>query len=164
VIVANNQAERDHHDGPGASGQVKKVIGCDDLAERRRCPEGDLVAQRDERELAVLPLQIDSALDSDIVYHEYGHGLSWRMIGHMSGPIAGAIGEGNSDGIALLINGDDCIGEYGTSSPCGFRRAPYAGYPNTYGDFGLPCNLHSLQRRHLKSTTTARSTRPSCGE
>ena len=82
------------------------------------------------RELAVLPLQIDSALDSDIVYHEYGHGLSWRMIGHMSGAIAGAIGEGNSDGIAMLINGDDVMGEYGTSSPVGFRRFPYAGYPN----------------------------------
>ena len=85
------------------------------------------------RELAVLPLQIDSALDSDVVYHEYGHGLSWRMIGHMSGPLAGAIGEGNSDGIAMLINGDDVVGEYSASSPGGIRRAPYAGYPLTYG-------------------------------
>jgi len=59
----------------------------------------------------------------------------------MSGPIAGAIGEGNSDGIAMLINGDDRVGEYGTSSPVGFRRFPYAGYPNTYGDFGLPSGL-----------------------
>ena len=82
----------------------------------------------------MLPLQLDSSFDSDIVYHEYGHGLSWRMIGGMSGPLAGAIGEGNSDGIAMLINGDDRIGEYSTSSPIGIRRAPYAGYPLTYGD------------------------------
>ena len=27
----------------------------------------------------------DGDLDSDIVYHEYGHGLTWRMIGSMSG-------------------------------------------------------------------------------
>ena len=64
----------------------------------------------------MLPLQIDSSLDSDVVFHEYGHGLSWRMIGGMDGPLAGAIGEGNSDGIAMLINGDDRIGEYVTST------------------------------------------------
>jgi hypothetical protein len=84
------------------------------------------------RELAVLPIQIDSSLDSDVVYHEYGHGLSWRMIGGMSGPLAGAIGEGNSDGIAMLVNGDDVMGEYSGSFPGGIRRAPYAGYPLTY--------------------------------
>ena len=86
------------------------------------------------RQKAVLPLQLDSALDSDVVFHEYGHGLSWRMIGGMDGPLAGAIGEGNSDGIAMLINGDDRLGEYSGSSPLGIRRAPYAGYPLTYGD------------------------------
>ena len=44
----------------------------------------------------------DGDLDSDIVYHEYGHGLTWRMIGKMSGPMAGAIGEGMSDVLAVL--------------------------------------------------------------
>jgi hypothetical protein len=38
----------------------------------------------------------DGDLDADIVFHEYGHGLTWRMIGGMSGPLAGAIGEGAS--------------------------------------------------------------------
>ncbi len=52
--------------------------------------------------LAVQPLQIDASLDSDVVYHEVCHGLTWRMIGRMSGPLAGAIGEGMSDGCALL--------------------------------------------------------------
>src|SRR4029434_7162808 len=50
----------------------------------------------------------------------------------MCGPVAGAIGEGNSDGIAMLINGDDRLGEYSGSSPLGIRRFPYAGYPLTY--------------------------------
>ena len=82
---------------------------------------------------AVQPLQIDGSLDSDIVFHEYGHGLTWRMIGSMSGPLAGAIGEGASDGVAMLINGDDLIGVYAASSPTGIRRFRYAGYPLTYG-------------------------------
>jgi hypothetical protein len=80
------------------------------------------------------PLLVDSALDSDIVYHEYGHGLSWRMIGGMSGVIGGALGEGASDALAMLVNGDDRIAEYSTSISTGLRRAPYASYPNTYAD------------------------------
>ena len=84
--------------------------------------------------LATQPLQLDGSIDADIVFHEYGHGLSWRMIGGMSGPLAGAIGEGNSDGIAMLINGDDKVGEYSASNPNGIRRFPYAGYPLTYAN------------------------------
>jgi hypothetical protein len=79
------------------------------------------------------PLQLDGDLDSDIVFHEYGHGLTWRMIGSMSGPLAGAIGEGASDVNAFLINGDDEIGEYAWG-PGGIRRNVYTNYPRTYGD------------------------------
>ena len=135
VIIANNQG-----------GTVTITMGAGQGANRVRIP-AVMISQNDgadlkaipspnatERRLEVLPLQIDSALDSDVVYHEYGHGLSWRMIGHMSGPLAGAIGEGNSDGIAMLVNGDDVVGEYSSSSPGGIRRFPYAGYPNTYSD------------------------------
>jgi hypothetical protein len=83
------------------------------------------------RKKAQQPLQLDGDLDADIVYHEYGHGLSWRMIGGMSGPLAGAIGEGASDVNAFLNNGDDLIGEYSYAG--GIRRYPYTGYPLTYG-------------------------------
>jgi extracellular elastinolytic metalloproteinase len=82
----------------------------------------------------VPPLMTDGDLDSDVVFHEYGHGLTWRMVGSMSGPIAGAIGEGAADVNAFLVNGDDRIGEYAFSNELGIRRAPYAGYPNTYSD------------------------------
>lgn len=78
-------------------------------------------------------LQVDGDVDSDIVFHEYGHGLTWRMIGGMSGKLAGAIGEGASDTVAFLINGDDRVGEYSYGTPLGIRRYPYAGYPLTYG-------------------------------
>jgi hypothetical protein len=85
--------------------------------------------------LAVQPLQIDGALDSDVVYHEFCHGLTWRMIGRMSGPLAGAIGEGMSDGCSLLINSEnDVVAEYAGSDPRGIRSAPYTNYPRSYGD------------------------------
>jgi hypothetical protein len=80
------------------------------------------------------PPQLDGDLDSDIVYHEYGHGLTWRMIGGMSGPLAGAIGEGASDVVAFMVNGDDVIGEYAIGNPLGIRRFRYAGYPQTYAN------------------------------
>jgi hypothetical protein len=76
-------------------------------------------------------LQVDGDLDSDIVFHEYGHGLTWRMIGSMSGTFAGAIGEGASDVVAFLINGDDRIGEYAYNDPLGIRTAPYASHTVT---------------------------------
>jgi extracellular elastinolytic metalloproteinase len=77
----------------------------------------------------------DADLDADIIWHEYGHGLTWRMIGDMDGPLAGAIGEGMSDILALVHGqaGDSVIGEYSFSNPTGIRRFPYAGYPLKYG-------------------------------
>jgi hypothetical protein len=56
------------------------------------------------------------------------------MIGSMSGPLAGAIGEGASDVVAFLINGDDVVGEYAASNPLGIRRFRYLNYPLTYGN------------------------------
>lgn len=82
----------------------------------------------------VTALQVDGDLDADIVFHEYGHGLTWRMIGSMSGSLAGAIGEGASDVVAYLINGDDTVAEYSYSSAGGIRRYPYTNYPLTYSD------------------------------
>ena len=77
----------------------------------------------------------DGDVDSDIPWHEYGHGLTWRMIGNMSGPMSGAIGEGMSDVLAILINNNDVVGEYSYNNPNGIRSAPYTNYPRTYGDF-----------------------------
>ena len=76
----------------------------------------------------------DGDLDSDVVFHEYGHGLTWRMIGSMSGGLAGAIGEGMSDVVACYMNGNDVMGEYSNNSATGIRRYRYEGYPLTYGN------------------------------
>ena len=78
----------------------------------------------------------DGDLDSDIVWHEYGHGLTWRMIGSMSGGLAGAIGEGMSDVLAIYVNGNDVVGEYAYNNSGGIRRYAYTDYPLTYGDVG----------------------------
>lgn len=76
----------------------------------------------------------DADLDSDIVWHEYGHGLTSRMIGSMNGLISAAIGEGMSDTLAIYINRNDVVGEYSLADPGGIRRFPYTNYPLTYGD------------------------------
>jgi Zn-dependent metalloprotease len=89
------------------------------------------------------PLRLDGDLDTDIVYHEYGHGLTWRMIGSMSGPLAGAIGEGASDTLAFLVNGDDRIGEYSYADPLGIRSQPYAGYVGSYATTVTGAEVHA---------------------
>ena len=76
----------------------------------------------------------DGDLDSDIVWHEFGHGLTWRMIDHMSGPLAGAVGEGMADVLAVIVNDDDVVAEYSTGTPEGLRSEPYSAYSRTYGD------------------------------
>ncbi len=79
------------------------------------------------------PLLRDGDVDSDIVWHEYGHGLTWRMIGRMDGPLAGAIGEGMSDVLSVIVNDDDVVGEYAYDDPLGIRTRPYGSYNRTYG-------------------------------
>jgi extracellular elastinolytic metalloproteinase len=85
---------------------------------------------------AVQPLQRDGDLDSDVVYHEYGHGLTWRMIGRMSGAMSGAVGEGMSDTLSVILNDDDVVGEYSFTDSFGIRTLPYTNYFafRTYGD------------------------------
>ncbi len=78
---------------------------------------------------------LDGDLDSDIVWHEYGHGLTWRMIGGMSGRMSGAIGEGMGDVLAIIANEDDAVGEYSAGDPRGIRTGPYGTLQRTYADF-----------------------------
>jgi extracellular elastinolytic metalloproteinase len=80
------------------------------------------------------PPMKDGDLDSDVVFHEYGHGLTWRMIGRMSGAVAGGIGEGMSDTLSIIINNDPVVGEYAASDPAGIRSHSYEGYNRTYAD------------------------------
>jgi hypothetical protein len=133
AIIANNQGGDEIFTMGGTDRQIKipAVMVSQNSGTTLKSTTG---IQAIERKNPNPPLQLDGDVDSDIVFHEYGHGLTWRMIGGMSGPLAGAIGEGASDGVSMLINLDDVVGEYSFSSPTGIRRFPYAGYPLTYGD------------------------------
>ncbi|HJR59093.1 MAG TPA: M36 family metallopeptidase [Vicinamibacterales bacterium] len=133
LLIANNRGGTDIEGLGGTDRSIRipvLMISQNDGATLRAATGVQATMQK----ASTPPLDIDSTLDSDIVNHEYGHGLTWRMIGGMSGPIAGALGEGASDALAMLINGDDRIAEYSVSHSEGLRRFPYDGYPNTYGD------------------------------
>ncbi len=86
----------------------------------------------------------DSSVDGDVVFHEYGHGISNRLIGNgsggLSGTQSGAMGEGWSDYWAITINNDGAVGEYSTANPNGIRRAAYsvpaAAVHDSYADVG----------------------------
>ena len=86
----------------------------------------------------------DSSMDGDVVFHEYGHGISNRLIGNgstaLSGTQSGAMGEAWSDYWAITINDDGAVGEYSTGNPNGIRRAPYTVPANpvhdSYADIG----------------------------
>lgn len=131
VIIANNDGTAPFKPG-GTNAKVKissaMVSQADGAALKALAG-----ASANLRKNPTTPLQKDGDLDADIVFHEYGHGLTWRMIGGMSGALAGAIGEGASDVVAFLINGDDVVGEYSYGNALGIRRYRYAGYPLTYG-------------------------------
>lgn len=93
----------------------------------------------------------DSSVDGDVVFHEYGHGISNRLIGNgstaLSGTQSGAMGEGWSDYWAITLNNDGAVGEYSTGNPNGIRRAAYtvpaAAVHNSYADVCVPsCAVH----------------------
>ncbi len=137
VIIANNQGDSLVTMGgdtvtDGVTIVIPAVfVGQSDGAELRTTLPNATLKENPEGILAR-----DGDLDSDIIWHEYGHGLTWRMIGSMGGSMSGAIGEGMSDVLAILINNDDRVGEYSTDDPVGIRSAPYTNYPRTYGQFG----------------------------
>lgn len=94
----------------------------------------------------------DSSVDSDVVFHEYGHGISNRLIGNgstaLGGTQSGAMGEGWSDYWATTINNDGVMGEYVQNNTTGIRRAPYtvpaATVHDSYADVCVPsCEVHN---------------------
>ena len=87
VIIANNQGGTDIFTMGGSDTTItipSVMISQNDGVALRglASPAGTIRAK------AVQPLQIDASLDSDVVFHEYGHGLSWRMIGDMGGVLS----------------------------------------------------------------------------
>ncbi len=88
-------------------------------------------------------LRRDSALDGDMMTHEYAHGVTSRLIGGPSDASAlyllqsAALSEGWSDAFAFAFTGDPIIAEYSTHNPqTGIRTVRYDQSALTFGDFG----------------------------
>ena len=77
----------------------------------------------------------DGSLDKDIIAHEYGHGVTWRMVGDMSGLFGGASGEGFSDVLATWLTDEDRVAEYSSGWIDGIRSTGYGSHTGTYADF-----------------------------
>ncbi|HTL34922.1 MAG TPA: M36 family metallopeptidase [Kofleriaceae bacterium] len=141
VIIANNASDSVFTMG-GTNRKIKissVMVGLADGAALKGAASGTI------RKSPTPPPQLDGDVDADIVFHEYGHGLTWRMIGSMSGTIAGALGEGASDVNAIFLNGDDLIGEYSYADLAnGIRRHRYEGYDLSYNDICVGgCEVHN---------------------
>lgn len=86
---------------------------------------------------------IDGDYDSDIVIHEFHHGVTHRLNTSFTGYEAGSAGEGGGDFFAYSINGDTRLADY-SSPPSGIRGIN----SKTYGNWScvLPplfCSVHS---------------------
>jgi extracellular elastinolytic metalloproteinase len=84
-----------------------------------------------------------TAMDSTVVFHEYTHGLTNRLVG---GPMndsaleadqSGGMGEGWSDYLACTINNIDVVGAWVVNNPGGIRQFRYdSNFPDGFGDIG----------------------------
>ncbi|MEO6713660.1 MAG: M36 family metallopeptidase, partial [Mycobacteriales bacterium] len=81
----------------------------------------------------------DGSMDGDVIAHEYGHGLSNRLVpGGISGGInqAGSMGEGWSDAVSFLKWGDAVVGDYATSNTTtGVRSVAYNNSNRDYASY-----------------------------
>jgi Zn-dependent metalloprotease len=71
---------------------------------------------------------------SDIIYHEYGHGITQRIYQPLSPPTASGMGEGFSDTDAMTINNNPVVGENAFTSGAPIRTGDYTNlrqYPGT---------------------------------
>lgn len=88
----------------------------------------------------------DGSLDGDVIAHEYGHGVSNRLVGGGSlgsGAQTGALGEGWSDAISLLKWNDNRVGEYATGNATrGIRSTAYDTSTEGYGSFDPARGVH----------------------
>jgi uncharacterized protein (TIGR03437 family) len=86
---------------------------------------------------------LDNDYNGQTVFHEYGHGVSNRLVGArtstscLDGAQSGAMGEGWSDYFAISNFNRPVYGAYPSQDPVkGLRRHSYEGYPYYYEDLG----------------------------
>lgn len=106
---------------------------------------GDGVSPRMQMYLWTTPNR-DGALDGDVIAHEYGHGLSNRLVG--GGNLgftleARSLGEGWSDTVSFMHFQDAVIGEYASGNANGIRSMPYDSYTNGYEAYSTSNGPHA---------------------
>jgi extracellular elastinolytic metalloproteinase len=84
-----------------------------------------------------------TAFDSSVVFHEYTHGITNRLIAGGNNTTAlesiqsGGMGEGWSDYIACTINKSTVVGAWVVNDPRGIRGFPYDdNFPDNFGNLG----------------------------
>ena len=84
-----------------------------------------------------------TAFDSSVVFHEYMHGLTNRLVGGpqnvraLDAPQSGGMGEGWGDYIACTINNDAVVGAWVVDDARGIRELPYdSNFPDNFGALG----------------------------
>lgn len=84
-----------------------------------------------------------TAFDSSVVFHEFTHGVSNRLVGGpaddraLEATQSGGMGEGWSDYIACSINNSTVVGNWVVNNPAGIRKFPYdSNFPDHFGKLG----------------------------
>ena len=84
-----------------------------------------------------------TAFDSSVVFHEFMHGVTNRLVGGplnvraLDDPQSGGMGEGWGDYIACTINDTTVVGDWVVDNPDGIRGFPYdSDFPDSFGDLG----------------------------
>ena len=86
-----------------------------------------------------------TAFDSSVVFHEFMHGVTNRLVGGplnaaaLEQPQSAGMGEGWGDYVACTINQTEVVGAWVVDDPAGIRRHPYdADFPDGFGALGTP--------------------------
>lgn len=87
-------------------------------------------------------LDNDGTIDSDIVVHEFHHGVHTRLNTNWIGAEAGAMGEGGGDFFAYSIYGDTKLADY-AAPPNGIREINAKRYGDWFCFLGI-CSVHEL--------------------
>lgn len=84
-----------------------------------------------------------TAFDSDVVFHEFMHGVTNRLVGGptnvhaLDSPQSGGMGEGWGDWVAVTINETSVVGSWVLDNASGIREFPYdSDFPDDFGDIG----------------------------
>jgi extracellular elastinolytic metalloproteinase len=92
-----------------------------------------------------------TCFDSDVVFHEFTHGVSNRLVGGgiltdaMDSAQSKGTGEGISDITSCLVNKKEILGDWILNNQGGIRSHPYdSNYPKNFGDLPTMSDEHGI--------------------